>query len=226
MAQKSKPYPKHSRRAKAQSAEIYFADRIAKQAVSISAAEDRLTKVVRAGVAKALREPRAVASQAFDTVAWKTQEAMTAARSVGGDVLVSARSVTRGVLLGVSDAGGDTVAAAGHAVRATINSAAEAGNEAVVVGKRALQGAVDAAQSVGADTAATAREAVSSVADLVLSAGETAAGLVDRLVKGALTLRGKAGTMGKAKKGKVGRKRGTRAQARSKTARLRISKSA
>jgi hypothetical protein len=165
--------------------ESRLAEKIAKQAASVSTAEDNLTEAVRAAVAHALREPRPVVSQWFDTVVKKTQEAMTTAQSVGGDVLSSARSVTRGVLLGVSDAGGDTVESAGYVVRTAIASTAEAGSEAAVVGRRALLGAVDAAQTVGTDAAATARRAIDAVAETVLSAGESATGLVDRLIEGA-----------------------------------------
>jgi hypothetical protein len=168
---------------------------VAAQAASVESAEDRLAEAVRAGVARALREPREVAEQVFDTVVKKTQEAMAAARSVGGDALVSARGVTRGVLLGVSDARGDMAASAGHAVRAAISSAADAGSEAVVVGQRALQGVVDAAKRAGHDPASAAREAVDSVSDIVLSAGESAAALVDRLLKRAESIRTKVRPM-------------------------------
>lgn len=170
-----------------QAAKKQFADKVATHAASIDTAEDKLTEAVRAGVVRALREPGSVASQWFDTAVEKTKEAMTAVRSAGGDVLTSARSITRGVALGVSDVGGDTVAGAGHVVRAAIDSAVEAGSEAAVVGRRALQGVVDAAQTGGTDTAATAREAVGAVSDTVLSAGQSATELADRLIKTATT---------------------------------------
>jgi hypothetical protein len=195
-----------------QPAESRLAEKIAKQAASVGTAEDNLTEAVRAAVAHALREPRPVVSQWFDTVVKKTQEAMAAAQSVGADVLTSARSVTRGVLLGVSDAGGDTVESAGHVVRTAISSTAEAGSEAAVVGRRALLGAVDAAQTVGADAAVTARKAIDAVAETVLSAGESATGLVDRLIESA-TMRpkpapAKRSTRAKAKKAAAKRSRG------------------
>jgi hypothetical protein len=192
-----------------------FASQVAAEAASVGTAEDRLAEAVRAGVARALREPREVAGQVFDTVVKKTQEAMMAAKSAGGDALVSARSVTRGVLLGVSDARGDVVASAGHAVRAAISSAADAGNEAVAIGQRALQGAVDAAKRAGADPTSTAREAVDSVSDIVLSAGESAGALIDRLLKRAESIRTKVRPM----QATAGRKTRTATKRRSNGAR-------
>jgi hypothetical protein len=168
-----------------QAPESRFTAKIAKQAASVSAAEDNLADAVRAAVAHALREPRPMVSQWFDTVVKKTQEAMATAQSVGGDVLSSARSVTRGVLLGVSDAGGDMVESAGHVVRAAVASTAEVGSDAAAVGRRALLGAVDAAQTVGADAAATTRRAIDAVAETVLAAGESTTGLVERLMQSA-----------------------------------------
>jgi hypothetical protein len=164
-----------------------FAAKIAKQATAIGRAEDALAQTVRIAVARTLREPQAVAGELYDVAAAKTQEALVAARSAGGDVLGAVQGVTRGVLLGVSDAGGDSVASAGAVVRAAVNSVVAAGGEAAAAGQRALLGVADTAQVLGVNATVAVRGAAEAVADSVVSAGESASELVNRLIKTAGT---------------------------------------
>ncbi|MBL9098765.1 MAG: hypothetical protein JNK07_17675 [Alphaproteobacteria bacterium] len=156
-----------------------FAHKVAREAVSIRTAEDKLTETVRAGVAQALRKPGPL----LETAAEKAREAMEATLSAGGDTLSAARSITRGVLLGISDAGGDGVSGAGKVVTQVVNSALAGGGEAVFSGWRALQGVVDAATARGANVASATQLAADFLAKSVVSAGESATGFVQRLIR-------------------------------------------
>ena len=72
MARKSGGMRKEPRGAKRPEVEGKFAALVAKHAASVGSAEKRLAETVRAGVARALRGPRAVAGQAFETIArWR-----------------------------------------------------------------------------------------------------------------------------------------------------------
>jgi len=200
---RAKPAQKQGR--KSGTKDTLFARKIARQATAIRDAEDKLTQTVRHAVARALREPVSSARPLFDTAIDKAREAMEATVSVGGDALVTVRSVTHGVLLGVSDAGGDSVSGAGKIASAVIGSAIASGGEAASAGWRSLQGVLDAASTIGTDTGSAVRTAANAIAQGAASARETASQLVERLVRTTAPRPQPAKTLSKAAKARRAR---------------------
>ncbi len=107
-----------------------------------------------------------------------------ATEEVGTGLILSTKSVAKGVIMGISDVGGDLVSVAGQTVKGAVKGAAEIGADVGLVARRAVDGVIEATKEVGGNVEEVAKVAVGGAIEAAGSIGNTAVRSVKDMLVG------------------------------------------